>query len=139
MKILLLLFAFLLMGAVHANGSDDHDNDQPVPTVTTTTTSPPVVNNFHTTEVTNITNLLSGDALSDVLAASMATDAISFGTNTRKWQLGLGLGHHAGEQALAIGVGKMVETEKMEFLFSLKGTHTDSDWGVGVGATIQLD
>jgi len=120
MRILLLLFGFLAMGAVHASGS--------------------VVNNYETNNYYSETfNVLDDDALSAILASSMAVDAISFGTNTRKWQLGLGAGYHEGEEALAIGVGKMVETEKMEFLFSLKGTKANSDWGVGIGATIQLD
>jgi hypothetical protein len=135
MRILFLFFGFLVMGAAAADGSDNDNYPTPPPP------PPPVINNIHTTEVTNITNIhsLDSDALSDVLAASMAADAISFGTNTRKWQLGLGAGYHEGAEALAIGVGKMVETEKMEFLFSLKGARSNSEWGVGIGATIQLD
>jgi len=135
MRFLLLLLGFLVMGAVAASGSDNDDYPTPPPP------PPPVINNYYTEEITNITNihLLDDDALSAILASSMAVDAISFGTNTRKWQLGLGAGYHEGEEALAIGVGKMVETEKMEFLFSLKGTKANSDWGVGIGATIQLD
>jgi len=126
MRILLLLFGFLVMGVIHASGSYD-------PT-------PPIVNNYETNNYYSETfNVLDDDALSDVLAASMAADAISFGTNTRKWQLGLGAGYHEGAEAWAVGMGKMVETEKMEFLFSLKGAHSNSDWGVGIGATIQLD
>jgi autotransporter adhesin len=135
MRIFLLFIGFLIMGVVSADGFDDHDHPTPPPP------PPPVINNYHTEEITNITNIhiLDDDALSDILAAGMAADAISFGTNTRKWQLGIGAGYHEGAEAFAVGVGKMVETEKMEFLFSLKGARSNSDWGVGIGATIQLD
>ena len=122
MRILLLIFGFLAVSAVYAS-------------------EPDVTNNYYETNnyYTEVFNILDDDALSDILAASMAADAISFGTNTRKWQLGIGGGYHEGAEALAIGVGKMVETEKMEFLFSLKGARSNSDWGIGIGATIQLD
>lgn len=97
-----------------------------------------ITNNFHET---NVSYHLDDDAIDSIMAGAMAADAISFSAHTRKKQFGIGLGHYRGENSLALGFGKMIETDDYEILLSVKGSYIDydEDVAVGVGATIEVD
>ena len=80
-------------------------------------------------------------ALDAFFAGAMASDAINFSPSTRNTQFGIGIGTYAGEHAIALGVGWLIETDVTEALISLKASFAEnhSNAAIGLGATITLD
>ena len=68
-------------------------------------------------------NTLSDDDISELFAGATAMAGLDFDSTTTKTQVGLAVGFYDGEDSLAIGVGKVWDSERMgDVLFSLKTT-----------------
>lgn len=66
---------------------------------------------------------LSDDEISELFAGATAMAGLDFDSTTTKTQVGLAVGYYDGEDSLAIGIGKVWDSEKMgDVLFSLKTT-----------------
>lgn len=65
----------------------------------------------------------SDDELDEAFAAATAMAGIDFDNTTEKLQLGLAIGSYGGEEQVAIGVGKVFNSDQMgDILFSFKTT-----------------
>ena len=66
---------------------------------------------------------LSDDEISELFAGATAMAGLDFDSTTTKTQVGLAVGYYDGEDSLAIGIGKVWDSERVgDVLFSLKTT-----------------
>ena len=101
------------------------------------------VNNYVTTEevteeVTNltVTEGLSDEDISEVLSYSAAISNVHLDFDTFKWQGGVGVGYHDGENAFAGMLGKRFET--LDALWSVSYSEVLDHSAIGVGASFRF-
>lgn len=82
-------------------------------------------------------NIVDDDTMDSIMATSMALSAVEFSHGTRKTQVGIGLGHYSGKNAISFGVAKLIETQDSEFLAvgKIGWVEDENEAAVGVGAT----
>lgn len=67
------------------------------------------------------------DEVSEIFAAATAMSGLDFDSTTTKTQIGIAIGGYAGEENMAIGVGKVWDSQRMgDVLFSFKTTIDES-------------
>jgi hypothetical protein len=72
----------------------------------------------------------TNDEISEVFAASTAMSGLDFDSTTTKLQIGLAIGGYDGEENMAIGVGKVWDSDRMgDVLFSFKTTVQEAGQG----------
>ena len=68
-------------------------------------------------------NSLSDDDVSELFAGATAMAGLDFDSTTYKTQIGIAAGFYDGENSLAIGIGKVWDSDRVgDVLFSLKTT-----------------
>jgi hypothetical protein len=81
-------------------------------------------------------NLASESYVDGTTAGLMAVQQIDFSSSTRQWQVGVGVGGYSGEQAIAVGVGKLIP--KYDMLFKGSASYFNSEPAYGVGLMWKL-
>jgi YadA-like membrane anchor domain/Collagen triple helix repeat (20 copies) len=76
------------------------------------------------------------DYSNSIMAGTMAMSQLDFSSSTQQWQLGVGVGGYVGEQAIAVGVGKLIP--KYDMLFKGSATYVNSEPAYGVGLMWKL-
>ena len=70
------------------------------------------------------------DEISEMFAAATAMSGLDFDSTTTKTQIGIAIGGYDGEENMAIGVGKVWDSQRMgDILFSFKTTIEESGRG----------
>jgi Collagen triple helix repeat (20 copies) len=70
------------------------------------------------------------DEIAEVFAAATAMSGLDFDSTTTKTQIGIAIGGYDGEENMAIGVGKVWDSQRMgDVLFSFKTTIEESGRG----------
>lgn len=65
--------------------------------------------------------------ISELFAASTAMSGLDFDSTTTKMQIGIAIGGYDGEENMAVGIGKVWDSDKMgDILFSFKTTVQES-------------
>ncbi len=111
-----------------------------------------IINNI--TEVTNVTNVTEGvnetfvtnnstelqhnfnNISGEYMAGTMAVANLDFSSSTKQWQVGAAIGFYGNQEAIAVGVGKLVPDWDMMFRASI--TPTGSHTAFGIGATWKI-
>jgi autotransporter adhesin len=126
MKIYLLVILAICLFAVYEVQADCRGK-------CTSTTS---INNIN-----NIDSLLDSvqiDEFQDSLAAGfMAVSQIDFSSSTKAWQVGVGVGHYESENAVAVGVGKLLPDYDVLIRGTLTNINSDTAYGAGIMWKIQ--
>lgn len=85
---------------------------------------------------TDLTSYSTNSYSDGLMAGTMAVSQIDFSSSTSKWQLGAGVGYYEGENAVAIGVGKLLPNQDMLFKGTI--THINSEPAYGAGLMWKL-
>jgi hypothetical protein len=68
-------------------------------------------------------NSMSDDDISELFAGATAMAGLDFDSTTTKTQVGIAVGFYDGEDSMAIGIGKVWDSDQMgDILFSVKTT-----------------
>jgi hypothetical protein len=82
------------------------------------------------------TNLLSGyadeDYVDGVTAGFMAVSQIDFSSSTSAWQVGVGVGYYESENAIAIGVGKLLPDHDILLKGTITNINSENAYGAGL-------
>lgn len=81
-------------------------------------------------------NYLSGyadeDYVNSVTAGFMAVSQIDFSSSTSKWQIGVGAGYYESENAVALGVGKLLPNHDILLKGTITSINSENAYGAGL-------